>query len=430
MSLTGRVLTDRYHVDRLIGSGNTGDVYVGHDMLLDRAVAIKVLTSVEAAIRARFMAEARSMAVLNDPHIVAIYDFGELDGLSYIIMEFVDGKMLRDALDAHEVDLPRLIEVFKAVLHALDVAHYRSIIHRDMKPANILLGRNGEVKVADFGLARRMSDVTSTEQRSGEVIGSIAYLPPECFLGKAMDARGDLYSVGILMYEAFTGSLPFVTESTDIVAMIYKHVNDVPVPPRALNLHIPGALERVILKLLAKEPDARYGSAHAALEALRAVEIHTDAVGDAPSRRQFAPAPTAASALAQETVDPGIRALLDRMLSPQRASKEAFGKVVSAMLAVNRHQYQDAATQYMVAIEEFRTIKNDLEFMKVAIRLGEALLLAAAEDNVAFDLTLVKRSRVYLAEAGNIAYSKGFKKEFEHCERVANALETAQIRRG
>ena len=423
MSLAGRVLTDRYHVDRFIGSGNTGEVYVGHDMLLDRAVAIKVLTGGDAAIRARFIAEARAMAGLNDPHIVAIYDFGEVDGLSYIIMEFVDGKMLRDALDAHEVDLPRLLEVFKAVFMALDVAHHRSIIHRDMKPANVLLGINGEVKVTDFGLARRMSDVSHAKE-SGEIVGTIAYMPPECFLGKAMDARGDLYSVGILMYEAFTGSLPFTTASTDVVAMIFAHVNDVPVPPRALNRHIPTALERVILKLLSKQPDARYDSAHAAFEALAQIEIHPEAIVDAPSRRAHVPPSEPA-----EELDPGIRALLDRMLSPQRASKEAFGRVVSAMLAVNRRQYREAAVQYITAIEEFRTIKNDAEFIKCAIHLGECLLLAAADESVELDLAMVKRSRIYLGEAGNIAYTKGFRLEFQKCERVANALETAQIRR-
>jgi serine/threonine protein kinase len=405
--LDGRVLSNRYHVESCVGKGANSEVYRGHDMLLDRAVAIKVLTNGNAALRARFMAEARAMALLSDTHIVSIYDFGEVDGFAYILMEYVDGKSLREAMKAHELSFSRLFAVFQAICAALETAHLRSIIHRDLKPANVLLGTDGDVKVTDFGLARRVSDVTK-EAEVPEVAGTMAYMPPECFLGNAMDARGDLYSVGIMMYEAFTGSLPFVVNEHDLLAMIYAQVNDVPVPPRALNRQIPTALERLILKLLQKDPQARYQSAREVSEQLAEFE-RTEELA--------------------EPLDPGIRSLLDRMLSPQRGTKEALGRIVSAMLETNRRRYSEATALYLKAIEEFRSLKNEAEVLKAALHLGECLLLAAEDESTALDLTAVKRARTYLGEAGSYAYAKGLRREFERCERLANALESAQIKR-
>jgi serine/threonine protein kinase len=422
MSLDGRILDDRYHVERSIGSGTQSEVYRGHDMLLDRTVAIKLLTNSNPSRRSRFMAEARAMAVLNHPHIVAIYDFGEIDEFSYIIMEYVDGKILRDALQARELNIERLFVVFESICSALEAAHERSIIHRDLKPANVLLGKNGEVKVTDFGLARRMSDVLP-DPESPEVAGTVAYLPPECFLGKAMDARGDLYSVGILMYEAFTGSLPFVVGANDMIAMVFAHVNDVPVPPRALNRQMPTALERIILKLIQKDPDDRYQSAREVRELLAQIEPKMLEVGEMPSRRTLVQHPK------PEEMDPGMRSLLDSMLSPQRSTKEALGRVVSGMLAANRRQYHQATELYSAAIEEFKTLKNDAEFLKASLHLGECLLQAAADETVEFDLQAVMRARVYLAEAGAYAHSKGLRREFEQCRLLANALESRQIKR-
>jgi serine/threonine protein kinase len=422
MSLDGRILDDRYHVEKCIGSGTHSDVYRGHDMLLDRAIAIKLLTNTNPARRSRFMAEARAMAVLNHPHIVSIYDFGEVDEFSYIIMEYVDGKILGDSMRARELDFTRLFTIFENMCSALEAAHERSIIHRDLKPANVLLGKNGEVKVTDFGLARRTSDVLP-DQESSEVAGTVTYLPPECFLGKAMDARGDLYSLGILMYEAFTGSLPFVVGANDMIAMVFAHVNDVPVPPRALNRQIPTALERVILKLIQKDPNERYQSAREVRELLAKIEPKMLEPGDAPSRRTLVQNPK------PEEMDPGMRSLLDSMLTPQRSTKEALGRVVSGMLAANRRQYKEATELYTAAIEEFRTLKNDAEFLKATLHLGECLLQAAADETVEFNLQAVMRARVYLGEAGSYAHSKGLRREFEQCQLLANALESRQIKR-
>ena len=279
------------------------------------------------------------------------------------------------------------------------------------------------MKVTDFGLARRVSDVTKKEE-APELAGTMAYMAPECFLGKAMDARGDLYSVGIMMYEAFTGSLPFIVNDRDLIAMIYAQVNDVPVPPRALNRQIPTALERLILRLLQKDPEARYQSAHEVSEQLAELEppmLEADAL---PSRRLSQGVEAAA-----EPLDPSIRSLLDRMLSPQRGTKEALGRIVSAMLATNRRQFSEATALYLKAIEEFRSLKNESEVLKAALHLGECLLLAAEDAGTALDLTALKRARTYLGEAGSYAYAKGLRREFERCERLANALELAQIKR-
>ena len=273
-TLVGRALDERYRVEALIGRGGMSEVYRGNDVVLDRAVAIKVLTDRSDGERDRFLREARSMAQLNHHNIVAVYDAGRSLGWSYIVMELVDGTPLGSRA-AHEMTVQTVVRQYIEVLDALAYAHENGVIHRDIKPANVLVLPDGVVKVMDFGLARRASDV-STSTTAREIVGTIAYLPPERFLGKPADARGDLYSVGVMLFETFTGSLPFKSDTDDLGAVIFGHVNEPPPAPRSINRAVPVEIETIILTLLEKEPERRYQSAPAVANALRTL------LGDAP----------------------------------------------------------------------------------------------------------------------------------------------------
>ena len=245
-NLTGQTLGQRYSVQRLIGQGGTADTHLARDLLLRRDVALKVLTDRSHDVRRRFMREAQAMAHLNHPSIVSVYDVGESDGWSYIVMEYVNGKTLRE-LEAGSLSYQTAIQYMIQVLGALEYAHNNGIIHRDVKPANVISVESEErVKLMDFGLSRRTSDMTQTT-KTGQIVGTIAYLPPERFLSRPADPRGDLYSAGIVMYELFTGNVPFRNDSEDLVATIFSHVHDTPPSPRQVNRNVPAALERIIM---------------------------------------------------------------------------------------------------------------------------------------------------------------------------------------
>ncbi len=264
------VLANRYRIVEKIGKGGMAEVFRGVDHVLEREVAVKVLTERSDDVCRRFLLEAQSMARLNHPNIVAVYDVGVDRNLSYIILEFVRGSTMRD-IDRKKISFDASLTLTIQLLEALQYAHGQGIIHRDIKPGNLMIGDDKTLKVMDFGLARRMSDMSNLTQ-SGEIVGTIAYLPPERFLGKSGDKSSDLYSVGVLMYELLCGTLPFPHESGDLVAVMYAHVNDRPRPPRLLNPLIPPALDRIIMRLLEKEPARRYGDAASLIADLRAVQ--------------------------------------------------------------------------------------------------------------------------------------------------------------
>ena len=243
------------------------EVYKAHDIRLDRVVAIKTLRTDLArdqTFQARFRREAQSAASLNNPSIVAVYDTGEdmATGIPvpYIVMEFVDGRTVRDLLQSDHRLLPeRSLEIIDGVLGALDYSHQSGIVHRDIKPGNVMVTRNGDIKVMDFGIARAMSDNQATMTQTAQVIGTAQYLSPEQARGERVDARSDLYSTGCLMYELLTGRPPFTGDSP--VAIAYQHVRENPVPPSVVDPDIPPWADAIVLKAMAKDPGDRYQSA-------------------------------------------------------------------------------------------------------------------------------------------------------------------------
>jgi eukaryotic-like serine/threonine-protein kinase len=264
-----RLLGDRYELDGVVGRGGMAEVYRARDLRLDRTVAIKTLRTDLArdqTFQARFRREAQSAASLNNPSIVAVYDTGEdLDvstgaPVPFIVMEYVDGRTVRDLLiEGHRLLPERTLEITSGVLRALEYSHQAGIVHRDIKPGNVMVTRNGDIKVMDFGIARAMSDTQATMTQTAQVIGTAQYLSPEQARGERVDARSDLYSTGCLMYELLTGRPPFTGDSP--VAIAYQHVRENPIPPSRLDPSLPPWADSIVLKAMAKSPNDRYQSA-------------------------------------------------------------------------------------------------------------------------------------------------------------------------
>jgi len=262
------MLQNRYELLEEIGDGGTALVYKARCTLLDRIVAIKILKEEFARDQAyvrKFRSEAQAAARLSHPNIVNVYDVGEEDGSHYIVMEYVEGTTLKEYIEARAPLPPdEAIRIAALVCDALDQAHRKGIIHRDIKPRNILITGEGAVKVADFGIAR--APTSSTITYSGNIMGSVHYISPEQARGATVDSRTDIYSVGCLLYEMLTGKVPFDAESPVTVAL--KHIHEDPVPPQVLNEAIPSTLEQVVLTAMAKDPNYRFSTAGEMKEAL------------------------------------------------------------------------------------------------------------------------------------------------------------------
>ncbi|GAA3670001.1 Stk1 family PASTA domain-containing Ser/Thr kinase [Nocardioides ginsengisoli] len=266
------VVGGRYELGELLGRGGMAEVRKGTDTRLGRVVAVKRLRTdlaSDATFQARFRREAQSSASLNHPAIVSVYDTGEertaqLDGSSevvpYIVMEYVAGRTLRDILREGRKILPeRALEITSGVLSALDYSHRAGIIHRDIKPGNVMLTPSGDVKVMDFGIARAMSDAQSSMTQTAAVVGTAQYLSPEQARGETVDSRSDVYSAGCLLYELLTGRPPFVGDSP--VAVAYQHVREPAVPPSKHEHDLTPEIDAIVMKALAKRVEDRYQSA-------------------------------------------------------------------------------------------------------------------------------------------------------------------------
>jgi eukaryotic-like serine/threonine-protein kinase len=290
-----RLLGGRYELDGIVGRGGMAEVYRARDIRLDRIVAIKTLRADLARdqiFQARFRREAQSAASLNHPNIVAVYDTGEdmATGVPvpYIVMEYVDGRTVRDLLqDGHRLLPDRSLEIIDGVLRALDYSHQAGIVHRDIKPGNVMVTRNGDVKVMDFGIARAMSDAQATMTQTAQVIGTAQYLSPEQARGERVDSRSDLYSAGCLLYELLTGRPPFTGDSP--VAIAYQHVRENPIPPSQVDPDVPPWADAIVLKAMAKSPADRYQTAADMRADLQRAASGLPISATAPTRADFFP---------------------------------------------------------------------------------------------------------------------------------------------
>ena len=255
------VYADRYEIVREIARGGMANVYLAHDTKLDRAVALKVLPaelSRDPAFVERFRLEAQAAASLNDPTIVAVYDWGQEQATSFIVMEYVEGTTLRDVINRGPLAPDQAAQIAADIAKALSAAHRAGVVHRDIKPGNVLITPTGQVKVADFGIARA-NGTSEGLTRTGAVMGTATYFSPEQAQGLPVDSRSDIYSLGVVLYEMVTGSVPFAGDSA--VSVAYLHVREPVAAPSQHQPDLPPELETIILTCLAKDPDARYQSA-------------------------------------------------------------------------------------------------------------------------------------------------------------------------
>jgi beta-lactam-binding protein with PASTA domain/predicted Ser/Thr protein kinase len=288
----GTVVDGRYKIVTRLGSGGMADVYCAEDSQLGRRIALKVLYARFAEddeFVERFRREASSAAGLQHQHVVSVYDRGEWEGTSYIAMEFVDGRTLKQVIQAEApMDPVRAIDLAVQVLRATRFAHRRGVIHRDLKPHNVIVDAEDRAKVTDFGIARAgASDMTQT----GSIMGTAQYLSPEQAQGHAVTPRSDLYSIGICLYEMLTGRIPFDGESAVTIAL--KQVNEAPVPPSHYNAAVPAPLEDAVLRALAKDPAERFADADAFIAALEDARAQIEAGSAPPAQPTTAFAPVA-----------------------------------------------------------------------------------------------------------------------------------------
>ena len=350
-----RILHERYRVDELIGRGGMADVFRGHDLRLNRTVAVKMMRpdlARDPAFQARFRQEARHAASLNHPCVVSVFDTGAAlldDGLHpvecpYLVMEHVDGHTLRERLHEGEVTWREAVRWTTGLLEALAHAHEQGVVHRDVKPANVMVSRSGAVKVMDFGIARALSDTSAHTAQTQAVVGTALYLPPEQAQGARMDARSDLYAAGCVLFELLTGRPPFTGDTP--LAIAYQHVREEPPAPSAVDPSLPEAFDAVVLRALEKDPARRHPDAAALLADLEAAAADAEAGRVGPARTQAlppgpaddggapAPAPAGAPTAAVPLVSPAAAPLSSPAPAPAADGEPTGGAPSSERHAV------------------------------------------------------------------------------------------------
>ena len=312
-----RTFGDRYEIGALIGAGGMSDVFTARDLRLNRDVAVKVLRSDlnrEQTFVTRFRKEAFAAAGLSHPGIVTVYDSGE-DPAPYIVMELVQGKTLRELING-PCDVKLAIQITEGILQALAYSHANGIVHRDIKPGNIMITDQGDVKVMDFGIARALDDVSATMTATFNVVGTAQYLSPEQASGETADARSDLYSVGCVLYEMLTGRPPFTGDTP--VSIAFQHVSADLVPPSKINPSIPEQFDHFLSVVMSKDPANRYQDANAMLADLHRIKtgqtITTEIVRAKKKKSRLWPA--IASFLALILVGVGGYAISSKSVSP------------------------------------------------------------------------------------------------------------------
>jgi serine/threonine-protein kinase len=329
-----RIINDRYEVGELIGRGGMADVYIGRDDRLGRTVAIKMMRpdlARDPQFQTRFQREAHASAALNHPNIVAVFDTGEEEippngehvglALPYMVMEYVDGNTLRALLRKDEVSIDQAVEWTEGILGAVAYSHENHIVHRDIKPGNVMVDESGTVKVMDFGIARALSDSSATMTQTQAVVGTAQYLSPEQARGETVDFRSDLYSVGCVLFELLTGRPPFVGDSP--VAVAYQHVREEPPAATSLNPDLSPALDSVLRKALAKDKADRFQTGKEFLTALRAAHYDGIPVSDNQSTTVIPPAVIPADAEPTQAMG-SIQAEDDSIFEPREELPESY----------------------------------------------------------------------------------------------------------
>ncbi len=333
--MQGTVLDNRYTLVEPLGSGGMAEVYLAHDEVLDRDVALKILRhqyAEDEQFVERFRREARSAAGLSHPNIVSIYDQGRSeDGAYYIAMEYVPRGTLKERISRYgALDPDAAAGVALQIADALQAAHEKGVIHRDIKPQNVLVTRTGDVKVTDFGIARAAS---STVTATSAVLGTAGYMSPEQAMGKPVGPRSDLYSLGVVLYEMLTGDLPYSAENP--IALSMKHVNEPPRSPREVNPEIPEALDALTVKLLAKNPEDRYASAAELIDDLERVRSGLPPVVAQKTEKATAPLPADLEGRTKRTaVQPPVTAPLGVPGRDERRRGRLFPALAALLLGL------------------------------------------------------------------------------------------------